>query len=141
MLPSSRSAAPHSIPVITTLLVPFSTVKLTEFAEFIFRTTVGSDQSQLLFERDMQGDVGGLLRFAHHDELPFNVDLFLIVFSTQRIDSIDEMLEDSVKAWDALSIKGICRQTEQPRRQANKQCPEEADITDALVERTQRMKL
>lgn len=95
----------------------------------------------MLFERDAQGDVRGLLRFANHNDLPFNTDLVRVVFSTERIDTVEEMLEDE-KAWDALSVVATCRTEKQLEvRNGAEDYIEEADITDALVQRTKNLKL
>lgn len=91
----------------------------------------------MMFERNAQGEVPGLLRFTNYDGLPFNVDLVHMVFSTERIDSVEEMLED-VKAWDALYSRAICRSKS---AYAREECEEEADITDALAQHTRNLKL
>ncbi|VDC02081.1 unnamed protein product [Peniophora sp. CBMAI 1063] len=75
--------------------------------ELILNARVEACGEQLLSASDAQGNVQGILRFAYHDELPFNVDLVYVVLSTERIDTISEMLLEE-KAWDALYIRVAC---------------------------------
>lgn len=67
-----------------------------------------SHRGVLLFGPDDQQNIRGLLRFEACNGQGFNVDWLRLVFSTDPIASVEEMLAEE-KAWDALTITTICK--------------------------------
>ena len=97
----------------------------------------------MLFERGVNGDVHGLLRFDLHAGQSFNVDVVLLVLSIEQINTIDELLLGE-KVWDALNVTAVCREAghcDDDSVTAGEGAGQEQDITDALVQGAQKLKL
>lgn len=108
-----------------------------------FRTKVSGDGGEaLLFERDIDGDVRGMLRFDLHAGQSFNVEKVVLALSTEPIETVEEMLAGE-RVWDALIVTAICLPADDDDRTVLEfqDDSEEQDIADALVRDTKNLKL
>ncbi|VDB92090.1 unnamed protein product [Peniophora sp. CBMAI 1063] len=109
--------------------------------EICYCTQIQGDGGEaLLFQRNASGEVLGLLRFEVHAGQSFNVDIVLVVFSSEPIDDIDDMIAEK-KVWDAMNVTFVCHSPDDSDTDTIGYGEEEQDITDALVRSARDLKL
>ncbi|KZV70367.1 hypothetical protein PENSPDRAFT_752566 [Peniophora sp. CONT] len=124
---------------VAVVKIPSSTLK----PVMSFHTKVAGDGGEaLLFERDIDGDVRGMLRFELHAGQSFNVDKVVLALSSEPIEAVEEMLAGE-KVWDALVVTAVCQPADDDDRTVLdfQEDSEEQDIADALVRDTKTLKL